>query len=541
MRLNLRLLVFTLSIAFIASTSNAIAQNTNNVGIGTSTPYENAILDISSDTMGILIPRLNTLRMYQLANPPATVLPPDANGLLIYEIDSNRFCYWNSGINNWSCIGSGIGGSGIAGATGPTGPAGPTGAQGLAGQQGATGPTGAIGPTGATGPSGGPIGPTGPTGADGAPGATGPSGADGAPGATGPTGADGAPGATGPSGADGAPGATGPSGADGAPGATGPTGANGATGATGAQGIQGIQGVTGATGAQGIQGATGAQGIQGPQGVQGPQGPTGPLVPGTISQTLRHNGTTWAANSFLLNSTTQIAVNGAFVTGDLMTVRSSSANTWGVNGYSAFNGAGVYGIVEAANTTIFAGVQGESDGTTGNDPSTEVGGGAGVRGTVYKYNLNGVNGSRLNDGSPNVGWGGLFQNDLGYTGFMGVASDAKIKKDVTVIRNATQLVNSLRGVTYEHRLDDPKYNDLGLKEGLNYGFIAQEVESILPDLVREKEIPHISTTQRRSASEGKVELLKTVSYIEIIPILVEALKEQDARIKALEAQIENTK
>jgi hypothetical protein len=205
-------------------------------------------------------------------------------------------------------------------------------------------------------------------------------------------------------------------------------------------------------------------------------------VAGTVSQTLRHNGTTWEASSFLLNSTTQLAVNAVFVTGDLMTVRSSAANTWGINGYSAFNGSGVYGIVEAGNASIFAGVQGETDGTAANDAGTQVGGGAGVRGTSYKYSLNGVNGNRTNDGSADIGWGGLFQNDLGYTGFMGVASDARIKKNVKEINNATDLVNSLRGVTYEHRLEDSRFGDLGLKTGLNYGFIAQEVEEVLPDL-----------------------------------------------------------
>jgi hypothetical protein len=226
-------------------------------------------------------------------------------------------------------------------------------------------------------------------------------------------------------------------------------------------------------------------------------------------------------------------MNAAFVTGDLLTVRNSAANTWAINGYSAFNGSGVYGIIEAANPTIFAAVQGEADGTTGGG----INGGSGVRGSAYKYILNGVNGNRTNDGSANTGWGGLFQADLGYTGFFGAASDARIKKNVENIQNATSIISSLRGVTYEHRLDDPRYNDLGLKEGLNYGFIAQEVEAILPDLVREKAIPHISSTQRKGSGKDEVELLKTVNYTEIIPILVEALKEQDARIKALEAQL----
>jgi hypothetical protein len=58
-------------------------------------------------------------------------------------------------------------------------------------------------------------------------------------------------------------------------------------------GTLGVTGPTGATGAQGIQGVTGA---------------TGPLVAGTTGQTLRHDGTSWTANSLLYNNGTRIGI-----------------------------------------------------------------------------------------------------------------------------------------------------------------------------------------------------------------------------------------
>jgi len=76
-------------------------------------------------------------------------------------------------------------------------------------------------------------------------------------------------------------------------------------------GPQGIQGPVGATGAQGPQGPQGIQGLQGIQGIQGPvgaTGATGPLVSGTSGQTLRHNGTTWVANSTLYNDGTNVGI-----------------------------------------------------------------------------------------------------------------------------------------------------------------------------------------------------------------------------------------
>jgi hypothetical protein len=45
-----------------------------------------------------------------------------------------------------------------------------------------------------------------------------------------------------------------------------------------------------------------------PEGPQGPIGPEGPLLAGTSGQTLRHNGTTWIANSLLFNDGTNVGI-----------------------------------------------------------------------------------------------------------------------------------------------------------------------------------------------------------------------------------------
>ncbi|MEN9998635.1 MAG: hypothetical protein RI922_1625 [Bacteroidota bacterium] len=490
-----------------------------------------------------------------------------------------------------------IGLTGPAGATGPQGPIGLTGPAGADGATGPQGPIGLTGPAGATGPQG-PIGLTGPAGADGATGPQGPIGLTGPTGATGATGPQGPIGLTGPQGPAGADGATGPqgpiglTGPTGATGATGPqgpiglTGATGATGATGPQGPIGLTGPAGATGATGPQGpigltgpagATGATGPQGPiglTGATGPQGPTGPtwtLTTPTVNPTgtLTINATSgslapvttlgqyWIASpntagtnaltaiGYLGTSTNQhmdlvtnnlvrgrlsnlgeffIGTTNTVLTGDLMNGVSNTTFPWAVNGYSSFNGSGVYGSI-TSGATIFAGVQGEYYGTNTS--------GAGVRGIAGAGTNNGVNGSKPNAGA---GWGGLFQGDLGYTGFFGVASDQRIKQNIQTIPHALDIVKSLRGTTYEHNLT--AYPDLGLKTGINYGFIAQEVEQILPNLVQEKNIPHMGSTVRGANEEQAAEQIKTVSYIEIVPILVEAIKEQQELIDEMKKEIE---
>jgi hypothetical protein len=178
-----------------------------NVGIGTTSPDLSAALDVSSQTKGLLVPRLNALQRLSIANP--------ANGLLVYDTDDSCFHYFN-GVNWLSlCQNNGV--------VGTTGPSGPTGANGLIGPTGIPGPTGQTGSLGATGPSG-PTGIPGPTGQTGSLGATGPSG---------PTGPTGVSGITGSTGVDGITGPTGPSGANGITGPTGSTGVSGPTGSPG--------------------------------------------------------------------------------------------------------------------------------------------------------------------------------------------------------------------------------------------------------------------------------------------------------------------
>ncbi|MGB0368884.1 MAG: hypothetical protein ACPGU4_00650 [Flavobacteriales bacterium] len=211
----------------------SIAQD--NVGIGTTTPHESSILDVSSVEKGLLVPRMNTLQRLGV-NPTV-----GADGLLVYDTDLDQFWYWDG--TQWVQSTGPTGPAGPAGANGVTGPIGPAGPQGPAGANGTNGTTGPTGATGGVGPQG----PAGANGANGLPGATGPSGADGATGATGVTGATGATGPTGVTGPTGATGSAGTTGATGATGATGVTGATGTTGATGPTGPGDIFAITGTT------------------------------------------------------------------------------------------------------------------------------------------------------------------------------------------------------------------------------------------------------------------------------------------------------
>jgi hypothetical protein len=214
-----------------------------NVGIGTTTPNNSALLDLTATNKGLLVPRMTTAQRIAIVTP--------ATGLLVYDTNFNQFWYFDGTM--WVQA---------------IGPMGPTGPQGITGSTGLQGPTGQPGLQGVAGPTGqqGLQGVTGPTGQAGIQGVTGPTGQAGIQGATGPSGTDGA---QGPTGLQGIQGVTGPSGLQGIQGITGPSGIDGAQGPTGIQGIQGVTGPSGADGAQGPTGLQGATGLQGPTGADG--------------------------------------------------------------------------------------------------------------------------------------------------------------------------------------------------------------------------------------------------------------------------------
>ncbi|MEM8907912.1 MAG: tail fiber domain-containing protein [Bacteroidota bacterium] len=110
------------------------------------------------------------------------------------------------------------------------------------------------------------------------------------------------------------------------------------------------------------------------------------------------------------------------------------------------------------------------------------------------------------------------------TGGNWVPSDLSLKQDVRSISSAMEIVNQLNGVTYEYKTEERP--ELNLTPGLQYGFIADEVKEIMPEAV-----------QRGMTPTGEAADYDVMNYDMIIPVLAEALKEQQATIKKLEERI----
>jgi hypothetical protein len=101
-------------------------------------------------------------------------------------------------------------------------------------------------------------------------------------------------------------------------------------------------------------------------------------------------------------------------------------------------------------------------------------------------------------------------------------SDKRLKQHIIKIDNAMSKISQLSGVTFEwkNKKEHPSefYND---REA---GIIAQEVQKVLPEAVKEREDGYLA-----------------VKYEQLIPLLIEGMKEQQEQINRLEEELNKLK
>ena len=117
-----------------------------------------------------------------------------------------------------------------------------------------------------------------------------------------------------------------------------------------------------------------------------------------------------------------------------------------------------------------------------------------------------------------VGIGGALNVGGDITAF--ATSDETLKENLTAIPNAISKVVIITGYTFQWKEStDVNFHPLYSKSGeLDTGVIAQEIEAL--------GLPGITTTR----DDG----IKAVRYEKLVPLLIEAIKELDARVKTLE-------
>jgi len=140
-------------------------------------------------------------------------------------------------------------------------------------------------------------------------------------------------------------------------------------------------------------------------------------------------------------------------------------------------------------------------------------------------------------------------SDTIYYNYLARYSDQRLKKNISTITNAFDKISQLNAVEYYYKSKQELISDgvippeiinttlpdtsvidsttiIGINNTINsrkqYGFIAQELQQVYPELVFEKE-------------DG----LLSIDYVSFIAIIVETIKEQNDKINNLELQLNN--
>lgn len=101
-------------------------------------------------------------------------------------------------------------------------------------------------------------------------------------------------------------------------------------------------------------------------------------------------------------------------------------------------------------------------------------------------------------------------------------SDVRFKKSIEGISDALSMVMNLEGVTYNWRTED--FPEKGFSTEREYGVIAQQIEKFIPELVH-------------TDADG----YKSVQYSHMVPLLIEAIKEQNALLSKQDSEIAKLK
>ncbi len=172
---------------------------------------------------------------------------------------------------------------------------------------------------------------------------------------------------------------------------------------------------------------------------------------------------------------------------------------------------------DLGDVTITAPSNGQALTYNGTNWVNSVGGGAAAGANTHiQFN----SGGSAFGGSANLTWNQstskfTVTGDIDYTGVTTDISDQRLKENITPLSPALAQIMAMSPVSFTMKSDT--------KHAIEYGFIAQDIEKIYPDLVKTAD----DSTQTKS-----------MNYIGLIAPLVKAMQEQQKTIQEQQKRIE---
>ncbi|MBS1548062.1 MAG: tail fiber domain-containing protein, partial [Bacteroidetes bacterium] len=208
-----------------------------------------------------------------------------------------------------------------------------------------------------------------------------------------------------------------------------------------------------------------------------------------------------------------------------------------------------WGPTNGSVLSMSCGAYGESFGQAGGTISTSYGlwgksSGSGIGDSygVYAWGRDGSTNygvyGRASNGTTN--WAGYFVGDVNSTGIgyyvngIFVASDTQFKTNVQPLDDPMSVISQLQPHQYDYLVD--AYPQMNFPSGQQVGLLAQEVETVVPALVRATRVE--ATTDSAGVEVTPAVEYKAVNYAGLVPYLIGAVQQQQQQIAAMQAQLD---
>lgn len=153
-------------------------------------------------------------------------------------------------------------------------------------------------------------------------------------------------------------------------------------------------------------------------------------------------------------------------------------------------------------------------------------------GQKYNYGVYATNGgggyydpSNLHVAGTNLA--GFFDGDVVVDGSFYYSSDLKLKSNIKDMGGVLEKVRLLNPKTYDFKVGEYR-NTMNLPVGRQYGVMAQDLQAVFPTLVKEVVAPSHKDPKTHKPIGEDTKFL-SVNYMGLIPVLVQAVKELDAK------------
>ena len=145
-------------------------------------------------------------------------------------------------------------------------------------------------------------------------------------------------------------------------------------------------------------------------------------------------------------------------------------------------------------------------------------------------------------------WAGEFHGSVYSSTGIFEGSDARLKQNIRDFTSAMEIINQLHPRQFEFR-SDGDYKLMNFAHGTHFGLIAQDLEKVLPNLVKNSklQVPVIEKPGSPDANKGQAPQqaktidAKAVNYTELIPIIIKGMQEMSKENADLKNQVAELK